>query len=125
MVPGTHRLPEGPQQTLARSFNQGGRTAEELALEGVELLHTNMPNHFRAAMPAGSAMFFDTSIWHTGMPNTSGQDRRGVIMGWRSPSAATGVGCGLPREMLEELHAAGRLRRSTRRVMGLPDEGLP
>ena len=78
VVPGTHRLFDGPEQTLhvARSFNQGGRTAEELALEGVELLHTNMPNHFRAAMPAGSAMFFDTSIWHTGMPNTSGQEHK-------------------------------------------------
>ena len=64
----THRLPEGPQQTLAKTFNQGGRSAEELAAEGVSLAHTSMPNHFKAAMPAGTAMFFDTSIWHTGMP---------------------------------------------------------
>ena len=124
-VPGTHRLPEGPQQTLAKTFNQGGRTAEELAAEGVGLAHTLMPNHFKAAMPAGTAMFFNTSIWHTGMPNTSGQDRRGVIMGWRSSQTSKGVGCGLPRPMLEKLQAAGRLRRPTRRVMGLPDEGLP
>ena len=54
----THRLPEGPQQTLAKTFNQGGRTSEELAAEGVGLAHTSMPNHFKAAMPAGTAMFF-------------------------------------------------------------------
>ena len=52
------------------------------------------------------------------MPNTSGEDRRGVIMGWRSSQASTGVGCGLPADMLERLEAGGRLRRpDTRRVM--------
>eukprot|EP01052_Picozoa_sp_SAG31_P052186 SAG31_NODE_12764_length_918_cov_1.505495_1_plen_38_part_01 len=38
-------------------------------------------------------------------------------MGWRSSSAATGVGYGLLREMVEQLQVAGRLRRSTRRVI--------
>ena len=68
-------------------------------------------------------MFMDSSIWHTGSPNTSGEDRRGVICGWRSSQASTSVGCGLPRPMLRKLAAKGRLTVATRRVMGLPDQG--
>ena len=32
----------------------------------------------------GTAVLFDTSIWHTSLPNTSGRDRRGVVIGYRS-----------------------------------------
>ena len=52
VVPGSHRLPEGPSQTLSRGFSSGGRTDAERSKQNL-LHHSQMPNHFVAALPAG------------------------------------------------------------------------
>jgi hypothetical protein len=60
------------------------------------------------------------------MPNRSGEDRRGVICGWHNSKVSTGLAGGPPWEaMLRKLQDAGRLHQRTRRVLGLPDVGLP
>ena len=85
-----------------------------------------MPNHIACAVPAGTAVCFDTSTWHTGMPNTGTQERRGVIMGWRSSQTKTpGHACGLRGATLQRLESEGKLPLLRRRLMGLPDAGLP
>ena len=56
VVPGSHRLQEGPQQTLAGRFFDGGE-------RGVaKLPHTAMPNQVTVAAAPGTALLFDTSI---------------------------------------------------------------
>ena len=71
-------------------------------------------------------MCFDTSTWHTGMPNTSAHERRGVIMGWRSSQTTrAGHACGLSGTTLRRLDKEGKLPVLRRRLMGLPDVGLP
>jgi ectoine hydroxylase-related dioxygenase (phytanoyl-CoA dioxygenase family) len=114
-----HRLQEGPSQTLAGKFFTGGE-------RGVaDLPHTAMPNQVTVQAKAGTALLFDTSIWHTSMPNLASEPRRGVIMGCRTSQTRTdGHGCGLSRQTLERLEREGKLPRVRRRLMGLPDEGL-
>lgn len=47
-----------------------------------------MPNLVRATVPAGSALVFDSSVWHTSMPNTSGRPRCGAHFSYRSSECA-------------------------------------
>lgn len=60
VVPGSHRFATQPRVTLARSYG-GGATVGALS-------HYEMPNHIECAVDAGSAVLFDSSIWHTSMP---------------------------------------------------------
>ena len=69
VVPGSHKLPFNPWETFGKSFKSS------LTLDA-ELNPQQMPNHVKFAAPAGSALIFDTSCWHTPMPNTSGVPRR-------------------------------------------------
>eukprot|EP01047_Picozoa_sp_COSAG01_P055561 COSAG01_NODE_6200_length_3797_cov_318.655760_4_plen_285_part_00 len=137
IVPGSFRLPEGPRQTLAGHFSRGGQEAWFATdvhhphqcpptKSAPELRHSQMPNHVLCApVPAGTALCFDTASWHTGMPNTSGEDRRGVILGYRSSqTASVGHACGVSDSTLRRLDARGLLPVVRRRLMGLPDVGL-
>ena len=60
VVPGSHRFATQPRMTLARSYG-GGATVGALS-------HYAMPNHIECSVDAGSAVLFDSSIWHTSMP---------------------------------------------------------
>ena len=93
---------------------------------GAEVLAQElMPNHFEAALPAGSAIAFDSSIWHTTFANVSGQDRRAAHFTYRSSAAASQSGQhGLSESTLGRLAAEGKLGVQRRRILGLPDEGL-
>lgn len=84
VVPGSHRLRYGPWETLRRSFRSSMTLDAELPQE-------SMPNHVKFTAKAGDALLFDHGTWHTAMPNTSGEERRAVIMSW----AASG-GWGMP-----------------------------
>ena len=104
MVPKTHRIPNGPSQIFARgafrcsgkdNFVSTGRPHDNsspgtsltdcVRFQGVDALHqTLMPNYVEAALPAGCGIAFDSHIWHTSMPNTSGVNRRCAYFGYRS-----------------------------------------
>lgn len=53
---------------------------------------------------------------HTAMPNTSGNDRRCVIMGWRSSLDVNGPM--LRTEHIAELEASGRMTPTLRKLVG-------
>eukprot|EP01052_Picozoa_sp_SAG31_P011535 SAG31_NODE_655_length_13127_cov_20.616058_5_plen_149_part_00 len=38
-----------------------------------------LPGHVRAAVPAGAMIMFDMRTWHTGLPNTKGENRENLI----------------------------------------------
>jgi hypothetical protein len=130
-VPGTHRLPLGPEGHLDRGlFKRAG--AEDGLLD-----QRLMPNCIEAALPAGSAIAFDSSGWHTSMPNTSGQARRscyslyrssenrGSLTEGRNPTwpAPGGTRAGIPEQTLRRLDREGKLGIQRRRILGLPDTG--
>ena len=128
VLPGSHRLTGQPREVLARSFG-GGATVGELS-------HYDMPNMIECAVKAGTAVAFDSSIWHTSLPNTSSKDRRTTLTGYRS-SVASGSGGGWPvgkaqvgpggltLEALQRLDSEGKLSRPRRVLLGLPIEGSP
>jgi ectoine hydroxylase-related dioxygenase (phytanoyl-CoA dioxygenase family) len=77
VVPGSHRVLEGPQ-LLGRSFGGGGNRGTGAG--GGAAPQSEMPYHKKFAVPAGTAVLMDTRIWHTAFSNTSGVDRWGVIL---------------------------------------------
>ena len=44
-----------------------------------------LPGHVRAAVTAGSYVFFDMRIWHTGLPLLNGEDRWNLIFTYGGP----------------------------------------
>ena len=56
VVPGSHRLPTGPWETLRCSFKSS------MTLDATFSQDT-MPNHYKFAAPAGTALLFDTACW--------------------------------------------------------------
>ena len=129
VVPGSHRLTGQPRDVLARGFG-GGATVGELS-------HYDMPNLIECAVKAGTAVAFDSSIWHTSLPNVSGQDRRTTFTAYRSSSASGKSGGwpagtkgqrgpgGLTLETLRRLDSEGKLSKPRRVLLGLPSEGSP
>ena len=84
---GTHRLPGGPQETLER-----GRFLNDINPVPGDLDQRLMPNLVEAALPAGSALVFCSSIWHTSLPNLSNLPRRVCYFGYRSSECAGMLG---------------------------------
>ena len=95
-----------------------------------------MPNLIECAVKAGTAVVFDSSIWHTSLPNTSSQDRRTTLTAYRSsvasgnsrgwPTGTTQVDPGsLTLEALRRLDFEGKLSKPRRVLLGLPIEGSP
>ena len=134
MVPGTHRLPGGPGAVLARgnfrSSGDGGGPGGKNG--GGALEQALMPNYVEAALPAGSGIAFDSHVWHTSMPNTSGADRRCAYFGYRSSGRFLGTSAHAPRwgpvaglseAALRRLDREGKLGVQRRRILGLPDTG--
>ena len=78
VVPGSHRLPEGPEHTFVQAFRGGGILGDGVATsvnaspgEQALLELKDMPNSLRLPLRAGSAVLFDTATWHTAFPNHS------------------------------------------------------
>lgn len=71
LVPGTHRLPGGPRETIRCRFagaaNDFGLAAAGAAEQGdVEpVAASSMPNQLPIAVEAGTVFCFDNSVWHT------------------------------------------------------------
>jgi hypothetical protein len=71
LVPGTHRLPGGPRETLRCRFagaaNDFGLAAAGAAEQGdVEPVAARlMPNQLPIVVQAGTVFCFDNSVWHT------------------------------------------------------------
>ena len=110
VVPGTHRLPHGPWETLGRSY-QSTMTLD------AELREEAMPNMFQFAAPAGWALLFDMSTWHTATANVSAECRRVVILRFMSSLVAAGALLSPERE--ERLRARGRLDEQLARLVGV------
>jgi ectoine hydroxylase-related dioxygenase (phytanoyl-CoA dioxygenase family) len=126
VVPGTHRLPGRPQTTLARVGLDDYPVCKREQERSPDVLPQElMPNCFEAALPAGAAIAFDSSIWHTTFANHSGHDRRGAHFTYRSSGAASQGGRpGLSEATLWRLEAEGKLGVLRRRILGLQDTGF-
>ena len=110
VVPGSHALPLGPLEMLRCPFRSS------MTLDAT-LPQAAMPNHYKFAAKAGTALIFDLATWHTAMPCLPGQpDRRCAIIGW---GGAGGAGASLSTERLVEVEAAKRLTPTLRRLLGL------
>ena len=112
---GTHRLPFNPEGTLVRGTFRSASGKGNLPADALD--QRLMPNFVEAALPAGSAIAFDSkptpdcswvgslgpcslasdssrnarliarragAVWHTSLPNTSGQARRSCYSLYRS-----------------------------------------
>jgi hypothetical protein len=107
VVPGSHKLASGPWETTRRGFRSS------MTLDA-EMPQAAMPNCVSFTGKAGTALLFDTACWHTAMPNTSGKDRRCVIMGW---AMASGGGM-LSPEYAAELQSNGRMTPVLQKLTG-------
>jgi ectoine hydroxylase-related dioxygenase (phytanoyl-CoA dioxygenase family) len=124
VVPGTHRVAGSPSETFVRPEPHASGAA-------LPFSQASMPNLVRMTVAAGTAMLFDSSIWHTAMPNTSGAARRCCHASYRSSECAGADGrtpswgprAGLSEATLRRLAAAGKLGLARRRLLGLPDAG--
>ena len=56
-----------------------------------------------------------TAIWHTAMPNTSGKERRCVIMGWQAHAPNPM----LTPEHVAELEGMGRMTDTLAKLVGV------
>jgi hypothetical protein len=83
VVPGSFRLQSGPAQTLDGNFTASTADRAAGGLSG-QLSHAAMPNHVGFSVPAGWVGLFDSSSWHTSMPNTSGSERQTCTFSYRS-----------------------------------------
>ena len=111
MVPKSHKLEEGPWETLRRSFKSS------LTLDA-EVAQTDMPNHFRFACPGGTWMVFDQATWHAALPNTSGVDRRVVITGYDRERLDNPAPPLFAPEVYGALEKAGRMTEAMRVLTG-------
>ena len=129
VVPGSFRLQSGPSQTLGGDFIQ---TQSDRAKGGNigQLPHQLMPNCVGFAVPAGWVGLFDSSSWHTSMPNTGDAERCSCMFAYRSsecyaPQSRSptwgGDRGGLTEDRLRAMAERGALPVSRRRVLGLPD----
>lgn len=129
VVPGSFRLETGPTQTLAGDFTNSTADRAVGGLPG-QLGHHAMPNYVGFSIPAGWCGLFDSSSWHTSMPNTSDADRQTLTFSYRSSECYNpqsrgpswgGSRAGLSEEELRAAADRGALPVTRRRVLGLPD----
>ena len=132
VVPGTHRIPGGPSTIFVGgrgAFKSSGASGADAEQQPTSLAQNLMPNYVEAALPAGYGIAFDSHIWHTSMPNTSGMDRRCAYFVYRSSGRfwpqlpAWGPTAGLTEVSLRRLDSEGKLDIQRRRILGLPDTG--
>ena len=125
VVPGTHRVAGSPGETLSRRVVVGDDAVGTID-------QSAMPNLVRATVNAGAALLFDSSIWHTSMPNTSGRHRCTAQFSYRSSECygaegrqpSWGARAGLTEATLRRLADAGCLGVIRRRILGLPDPSV-
>ena len=84
-------------------------------MSGTGIRLESMPTAVPFAVPAGTAVLFDTACWHTAMDNTSSCARQSVILGYNTVVPRRCTGELIPPRLLKALEAAGRLRSPTRR----------
>eukprot|EP01050_Picozoa_sp_SAG11_P013797 SAG11_NODE_1639_length_4533_cov_5.684484_3_plen_412_part_00 len=152
VVPGTHRIPGGPSTSLRGrgedagssglgssrkspsrkhrgTFKSSGDGDGDEGCGDARLPQSSMPNYVEAALPAGCGIAFDSHVWHTSMPNTSGVDRRCAYFVYRSSGRLWpqlpewGPVGGLSEATLRRLDSEGKLGVQRRRILGLPDTG--
>ena len=121
VVPGSHRTPAGPKDTLSRKFTGGGFVHSERPPDGEGMAMDSMVNHVPLALQAGVITLIDQAVWHCALPNTTDQPRRNVIFGL---SGEDGGGGGGPARMaleaaVEENIAAGFMTPQQRECFGL------
>ena len=119
MVPGSHLLSDAPAVALATPFASG----YDLAAQDGTLDHSQMCNHVKIAVKAGTALLFDTAIWHTALANASDRPRCTVTLSYESSRVTSGEPA-ISDATAERLAKAGRLPLSRRRLFGLPNTGL-
>ena len=129
VVPGSFRLQSGPAHTLDGNFTSS--TVDRAAGGGPgQLSHHSMPNYVGFSIPAGWVGLFDSSSWHTSMPNTSTSDRCTCLFSYRSSECYSpqsrlptwgGSRAGLSEDELRAAADRGALPVTRRRVLGLPD----
>ena len=146
LVPRSHRLLAMPQEILA--VNYRGNNAKhnngqpQAGYHENDLPQETIPNCVRLTLSAGSQVCFDTATYHTSMPNTltasergrgggeDGRSRCTVEVDYRTSGGLGGVSPSwqnadgaIARGTFQRLDAEGRLGRTRRRLLGLPDEG--
>ena len=142
VVPGSHRLPNPPQHTLAGVF-QGGRghyvkpddnTAPQAAYlprgrhpDGLsrwiadaskDLPSLAMPNCIQCTVPAGWMVVWDNNLYHTATANTSGRDRVGHICGFGAITERLGP-MQMPTKHLAALERQGSLGAWRKAAFGM------
>lgn len=126
LVPGSHRLPNGPQAvghvarephlyvpTLDAEFV--GPASNEIGGKGGLPLEA-MPNAVPMVVEPGTAVVFDNACWHTALPHSGVEDRRSLIVAFQSAGEAEGNSLVSP-ERLRELEAAGALTPAVRSLL--------
>lgn len=127
LVPGSHRLPNGPQAvghvarepdkyvpTLDAQFV--GPASNEIRGKGNLPLEA-MPNAVPMVVGPGTAVVFDNACWHTALPHRGGEDRRSLIIAFQSAGEQENTPMVSP-EKLFELEAAGALTPAVRSLLG-------
>ena len=127
LVPGSHRLPNGPQAvghvarephlyvpTLAAEFV--GPASNEIGGRGNLPLEA-MPNAVPMVVEPGTAVVFDNACWHTALPHRGGEDRRSLVISFQSAGEQENSPMVSP-EKLQELEAAGVLTPAVRSLLG-------
>ena len=131
VVPGSHLLPFNPWEIFGKSFKSSLTLDAELAQEQMPVSEQRgsraslfrpgpdrkvacAQNHVKFAAPAGTALLFDTSCWHTPMPNTSAAPRRVYNAGF---AASSGGQATTPWDIAELIPPA-RLTERLARLIG-------
>lgn len=95
LVPGTHRLPGGPRETLrcrfagaAHDFGLAAAGAAEQGSAGevVPMPASSMPNQLPMAVEGGTVFLFDNAVWHTVRALTHADLRLSLLRGLLGPS---------------------------------------
>ena len=95
-------------------------SAQQVAAEHVDPYYhvqpqSAMPNAFKFAVNKGDVCLFDTTIWHTASPNTSGVDRENTIIHYQANSSPSAPG--VPEDVLALAETAGLLSPQRRDLL--------
>ena len=128
VVPGSHKILSHP----GRVFDKVWATSRTHDTEESNTISTLlMPNQVKFAVSAGTAIIFNTAIWHTALPNTSTEDRQCVIIRYHSrtggmpPGLVVSGSSGLTPSTLQQLAQKGLLNDERREILGADDDQPP
>ncbi len=72
MVPGTHKLPQGPGAVFGNVFRTAYPERSTAEVAPALIRQEAMPNVVKFAYRKGTACAFDTAVYHTALGNASG-----------------------------------------------------